>query len=243
VVEAHKEKFPPTTTNFSDQQHKEKIPSTTENNDNLSNNSSRTDSEPKKLEIKFTPDYEAEKPIFLSVFEELANDNNGLVYHDKLQERLVSTGKFFVGDEVLMIEHMEKIGEIEQTEQYHVYRRKIAASPEHEYLYQPMMVDPKQYPNIKPTRPSDIQKPSLCICKQGMAYLGEITVKNGNEYVYWIHYDDPPTGIKKDRFGIPIEFEYKTCGPSRVYNDLWEATEDYQYEMRKNAKYKNKNNR
>jgi hypothetical protein len=58
------------------------------------------------------------------VFEDLAKDNNGLGYYDKLQDRLVSTGKFFVGDAVLMIEHMEKIGEIEQTEHYHVYRRR-----------------------------------------------------------------------------------------------------------------------
>jgi Mn-dependent DtxR family transcriptional regulator len=129
---AHKEKYPPTHDNLSspDQQHKEKISSTTENNDNLSNDSSRTDSEPKKLEIKFTPDYEAGKPMFLRVFEELAKDNNGLVHYDKLHESLVSTGKFFVGEAVLMIEHMEKIGEIEQTEQYHIYKRRIAASPE-----------------------------------------------------------------------------------------------------------------
>jgi len=74
--------------------------------------------------IKFTPDYEAGKPLFLRVFKELAKDNNGLVRYDKLHERLVSTGKYFVGDAVLMIEHMEKIGEIEQTEQHHVYRRR-----------------------------------------------------------------------------------------------------------------------
>jgi hypothetical protein len=69
---AHKEKSPLTHDNSSspDQQHKEEISSTTENNDNLSNDSSRTDSEPKKLEIKFTPDYEAGKPIFLRVFKE-----------------------------------------------------------------------------------------------------------------------------------------------------------------------------
>jgi hypothetical protein len=123
---AHKEKSPLTHDNLisSDQQHKEKAPSTTENNDNLSNDNSNTPQEPKKLEIKFTPDYEAEKPIFFRVFEDLAKDNNGLVTFDKLQERLVSTGKFFVGDAVLMIEHMEKIGEIEQTVHYRVYRRR-----------------------------------------------------------------------------------------------------------------------
>jgi hypothetical protein len=84
------------------------------------------------LEIKFTPDYEAGKPVFWRVFEELAKDNNGLVHYDKLHERLVSTGKFFVGEAVLMIEHMEKIGEIEQTEQYHVYRMREGnlASPD-----------------------------------------------------------------------------------------------------------------
>ena len=76
------------------------------------------------VEIKFTPDYEAGKPIFWRVFKELAKDNNGLVHYEKLHDGLVSTGKFFVGEAVLMIEHMEKIGEIEQTEQYHVYRRR-----------------------------------------------------------------------------------------------------------------------
>jgi hypothetical protein len=78
--------------------------------------------EPREEEIKFTPDYEAGEPIFWRVFKELAS--NGLVDYDKLQQRLVSTGKFFVGEAVLMIEHMEKIGEIEHTEHYHVYRRR-----------------------------------------------------------------------------------------------------------------------
>jgi hypothetical protein len=123
-----KEKLPLTHDNLilSNQQHKEKISSITENN----NDDSNKPCEPEKREIKFTPDYEAGKPIFSQVFEDLAKDNNGLVYYDKLQDRLVSTGQFFVGDAVLMIEYMEKIGEIEETEQYHVYRRKTAASPE-----------------------------------------------------------------------------------------------------------------
>jgi hypothetical protein len=88
--------------------------------------------EPREEEIKFTPDYEAGEPIFWRVFKELGvtSNSNGLVDYDKLQQRLVSTGKFFVGEAVLMIEHNEKIGEIEQTEQYHVYRRRMAASPE-----------------------------------------------------------------------------------------------------------------
>ena len=89
--------------------------------------------EPREGEIKFTPDYEAGKPVFSRIFEELSNEGNGLVYHDKLQERLVSTGQFYAGDAVLMIEHMEKIGEIEQTEQYHVYRRRKTASSVQEH--------------------------------------------------------------------------------------------------------------
>ena len=81
-------------------------------------------------EIKFTPDYKAGRPIFLDVFNDIAKDNNGLVAYDKLQERLVSTGQFYVGEAVLMIDHMEKIGRIEQTGDYHVYRLKKSASPE-----------------------------------------------------------------------------------------------------------------
>jgi hypothetical protein len=126
---AHKEKSPLTHDNLTpgDQQYKEKISGTTENNDNnLSNNNddSNTELKPKKLEIKFTPDYEAGKPIFYRVFEDLAKDNNGLVHYDRLQDRLIATGKLDAGGSVLMIEHMEKIGEIEHTEHYHVYRRR-----------------------------------------------------------------------------------------------------------------------
>ena len=84
--------------------------------------------EKEKQDIKFTPDYEATQPVFWHVFEDLAKNNNGLVSYDKLQERLVSTGKLDAGGSVLMIERMEKIGEIQQTEEYHVYIRKISAS-------------------------------------------------------------------------------------------------------------------
>jgi hypothetical protein len=86
----------------------------------VKDNGGKVGLEPKKQEIKFTPDYEAGEPIFWHVFEELSNDGgNGLVY--------------YVGEAVLMIEQMEKIGEIEQTGHYHVYRRRIAASPEQKH--------------------------------------------------------------------------------------------------------------
>ena len=73
------------------------------------------------MEIKFTPDYEANEPIFWRVFKDLSKNNNGLVAYDKLQERLISTGKLDAGESVLMIEHMEKSGKIEKTADYNVY--------------------------------------------------------------------------------------------------------------------------
>ena len=104
------------------------------NTSDLNDNSSSTGLEPKEEGegIKFTPDYEEKEPVFWCIFEELSNDGNGLVDYEKLQERLLSTGKFYAGDAVLMIEHMEKIGKIEQTGDYHVYRRRKAASPNEE---------------------------------------------------------------------------------------------------------------
>ena len=88
------------------------------------NNSRDTDATQREeaARIKFTPDFEAGAPIFWRVFEELANNGNGFVAYDRLQESLVSTGQFFVGEAVLMIEHMEKIGKIEKTEHYNVYK-------------------------------------------------------------------------------------------------------------------------
>ena len=80
--------------------------------------------------IKFSPDYEEKEPIFQRVFEELSNHANGSVDYYNLQERLLSTGKFYAGEAVLMIDHMVKEGKIEQTEDYHVYRRSKPASPE-----------------------------------------------------------------------------------------------------------------
>jgi hypothetical protein len=79
-------------------------------------------SKEKEKEIKFTPNYKANEPIFWRVFRELANDNNGLISYDKLQERLRSTGNLDAGESVLMIEHMEKNGKIEKTKEYNVYK-------------------------------------------------------------------------------------------------------------------------
>jgi hypothetical protein len=73
-------------------------------------------------QIKSTLNYEQKEPIFWRVFKELSDKGNELVEHDKLQERLISTGKFYASEAFMMIEHMEKIGKIEQTGgSYHVY--------------------------------------------------------------------------------------------------------------------------
>jgi hypothetical protein len=88
------------------------------------------------LEIKFTPDYKANEPIFWRVFNDLSkNNNDGLVAYDKLQERLISTGKLDAGGSVLMIEHMEKTGKIEKTENYNIYRigKSVAAKEDAEW--------------------------------------------------------------------------------------------------------------
>ena len=49
------------------------------------------------------------------VFEELSDNDNRLVDHEKLGEKLISTGKSFAGDAVMMIEHTENSGKIEHT--------------------------------------------------------------------------------------------------------------------------------
>jgi hypothetical protein len=78
-------------------------------------------------EIKFTPDYNEKEPVFWRIIDEVSND--GLVSYGKLRESLISSGQFFVGNAVLMIEHMEKIGKIEQTGDYNIYRIREKASP------------------------------------------------------------------------------------------------------------------
>ena len=72
--------------------------------------------------IKFTLNYEEKEPIFWYVFRELSDKGNGLVAHDKLQERLISTGKFYASEAFMMIKHMEQTGKIENTGGYDVYR-------------------------------------------------------------------------------------------------------------------------
>ena len=87
-------------------------------------------------EIKFTPDYEANEPVFWRVFKGLANENNkGLVTYHNLQERLISTGQLDAGGSVLMIEHMEKTGKIEKTEEYNIYKigKSVATKKEEEW--------------------------------------------------------------------------------------------------------------
>ena len=56
------------------------------------------------------------------MFKELSDKGNELVEHDKLQERLISTEKFYASEAFMMIEHLEQTGKIEQTGSYHVYR-------------------------------------------------------------------------------------------------------------------------
>jgi hypothetical protein len=59
---------------------------------------------------------------YVGINKELSRDNNALVAYDKLQERLISTGKFDSGESVLMLEHMEKTGKIEKTGDYNIYK-------------------------------------------------------------------------------------------------------------------------
>ena len=71
------------------------------------------------MEVKLTPDYKANEPIFWHVFNDLSKNND---FYDKLQERLISTGKLDAGTSVLMIDHIEKDGKIEKSGDYNVYK-------------------------------------------------------------------------------------------------------------------------
>ena len=65
--------------------------------------------------------------IFWTIFEGLENGNgNGgmkTVNHRLLHEALVSSGKFFTGDAVLIIEDMVKAGNLEVVS-FETYKRK-----------------------------------------------------------------------------------------------------------------------
>jgi hypothetical protein len=67
----------------------------------------------------------------LASFNDLSkNNNHGLVAYDKLQERLITTGKLDAGASVLMIEHTEKNW---KTGDYNVYKiGRLAATREGE---------------------------------------------------------------------------------------------------------------
>ena len=82
------------------------------------------------MEIKFTPDYKANEAVFWRAFDDLSKNNNGLVAYDKLQERLISTGKLDAGESVLMIEHMVKTGKIEKAGDYNIYKIEKAVTTE-----------------------------------------------------------------------------------------------------------------
>ena len=90
-------------------------------------------------DIKFTPDYKANEPVFWHIFKELSKNNNGLVAYYTLQERLISTGKLDAGESVLMSEHMEKTGKIEKTENYNIYKigKPVAAKEDAEWSNMP----------------------------------------------------------------------------------------------------------
>lgn len=78
--------------------------------------------------IKFTPDFKANEPTFWRVFKELANENMDWLLMINYKKD-IATGKLDAARSVLMIKYMKKTGKIEHTEQYHVYRRRIALSP------------------------------------------------------------------------------------------------------------------
>jgi hypothetical protein len=50
--------------------------------------------------------------------------------YSAIQERLISTGKFYDGEAVLMIKHVEKTGKIEKIVDCNVYRIKSVATKE-----------------------------------------------------------------------------------------------------------------
>lgn len=110
---------------ISESRREEKIPISMDNTSSPSIADPGADLVPSQA-IKFTAEYNEKEPIFWRVIGEISYDD-GLVEYDKLQERLVATGQFYVGEAILMIEHMEKLGRIEKAERYNVYRMKESA--------------------------------------------------------------------------------------------------------------------
>jgi hypothetical protein len=115
-------------------EHEEKITNITQkiNSGSEDNNNIQQQAEEKEnSEVvggNFSSSYKDKEPIFFDVFEELSKDNNdnnngGLVDYENLRLRLISTGKFFAGDAVLIIDYMERTGQIEETG-FHLYYRK-----------------------------------------------------------------------------------------------------------------------
>jgi hypothetical protein len=125
-----KEKNTLTTPNYESSKHKEKITNITQKiNNNNNNNRQQVGKENSEVvggDFSLSYKDKDKEPTFLDVFEEMSNDNgSGLVDYENLRLRLISTGKFFAGDAVMMIEHMEMTGKIEETG-FHLYRRKDA---------------------------------------------------------------------------------------------------------------------
>jgi hypothetical protein len=56
------------------------------------------------------------------IFDNFQIETNQINSYDKLQDRLISTGKLDAGGSVLMIEHMERTGKIKKTKEYNAYR-------------------------------------------------------------------------------------------------------------------------
>jgi len=141
VDNEHEEKIPSTSEQISEAKDllEEKIPPSIQENDDSDSTTVIKDNDGmmEKAEheenlplttanlIPFNQQYKDKEPIFFDVFEELSNDNGngGLVDYENLRLRLISTGKFFAGDAVLIIDYMERTGQIEETG-FHLYHRK-----------------------------------------------------------------------------------------------------------------------
>src|SRR5215207_10089748 len=90
--------------------------------------------------------------------------------------------------------------------------------------------DPRQYPNVKPSRPRGNKTLRICpTCKKpGYIYLLD---RNGTKFIYYIHYNEPPIGLTILR-GRPIGFRYRRCTrDGRTYNTVEEALSEAKQEL------------